>query len=94
VYAHIVSVMQSEQLTQCQFEALAARIRPILTYLVRLEGRMEKRGFSNNDRLMQLVREARKAVHDVNLELHYLSCDGIGRSRTDKAESIKKPATT
>jgi hypothetical protein len=71
--------MRSEQLTECQLEALATRIRPMLTYLVRLEVRMEKRGFSNNDRLLQVVREARKAVHDVNLELHYLSCDGVGR---------------
>ena len=73
--------MRSEHLTERQLEALAVRIRPMLTYLVRLEARMEKRGFSHDDRLMQLVREARKAVHDLNLELHYLSCDGVGRPR-------------
>jgi hypothetical protein len=42
--------MQSEQLTGRQLEALTTRIRSMLTYLVRLEGRMEKRGFSPDDR--------------------------------------------
>lgn len=71
--------MRSEQLTERQLEALAARVRPMLTYLVRLEARMEQQGFSKDDRLLRLVRDARRAVHDVHLELHYLSCDGVGR---------------
>ncbi len=35
----------------------------------------------HDDRLLVLVRQERKAIHDVNLELHDPSCDGVGRPR-------------
>lgn len=71
VFGRTLPAMRSEHLTEQHLEALAERIRPMLNYLDRLERRMEKQGFPVDDRLLVLVREARKAVHDANLELHY-----------------------
>ena len=73
--------MRSDHLTEYQIDELAKRIWPMLNYLVRLERRMEKEGFPHDDKLFILVRDARKAVQDVNLELHCLSRDGVGRPR-------------
>ncbi|REK08958.1 MAG: hypothetical protein DWQ37_19020 [Planctomycetota bacterium] len=73
--------MRSEQLTEAQLESLVASVRPMLRYLGRLEKRMEAQGFPADDRLLRLVRETRQAAHDLALELHYLSCDGVGRPR-------------
>jgi ABC-type sugar transport system substrate-binding protein len=44
-----------------------------------LDKRMRDVGFDDQDRLRKLVADAHKALVDVNLELHYLSCDGVGR---------------
>ena len=71
--------MRSEQLTDDQLSALAAKLRPMLAYLGKLEKRMEQTGFAEGDRLLVVVREARKAMLDTCTEVHYLSCDGVGR---------------
>jgi len=35
----------------------------------------------DDDRLLLLVREAQKALQSLCMEIHYLSCDGVGRPR-------------
>ena len=41
---------------------------------------MEKRGFSPDDRLLQLVTQAQAVMQDLSMELHYVSCKrGVGR---------------
>jgi hypothetical protein len=52
----------------------------MLGYLARLKKRMEKRRFPNDDRLLLTVLKAYDAVHELNVHVHYLSCEsGVGR---------------
>ena len=37
--------------------------------------------FPDDDRLLLLVREAQKALQALCMEIHYLSCDGVGKPR-------------
>ena len=73
--------MRSEQLTEAQLDALFERLRPTLAYLTRLQKRMDKRAFPDDDRLLLLVREAQNALQALCVEIHYLSCDNVGRPR-------------
>jgi hypothetical protein len=75
--------MRSAQLTEYQLDEIAKRIWPALNYLGRLEQRMRDEQFPDSDRLLVLVKQANRAVFDVHLELHYLSCDGVGRPRKE-----------
>ena len=41
---------------------------------------MEKCGFAADDKLYQLVCKAQGVMHELVMELHYLSCEGgVGR---------------
>lgn len=71
--------MRSESLTDDQVGVIAAKVRPMLRYLARLENRMKEQAFPDDDRLLVLVRQARRDLQNMHLELHYLSCDDIGR---------------
>ena len=52
----------------------------MLSYLGRLQKRMEQRRFPSDDRLYVLVSEAFDRLHTIRMELHYLSCgDGVRR---------------
>jgi hypothetical protein len=43
---------------------------------------MEKRGFTADDKLYQLVCKAQGVMQELVMELHYLSCEGgVGRRR-------------
>ena len=76
--------MRSEDLTRAQAEALKGKLRPMLAYLGRLEKRMHKRHFPPDDKLQHLVPDAYNAMHALNVEVHYLSCDsGVGRPNRD-----------
>jgi hypothetical protein len=83
--------MRSDQLTRKQYEVLKEQIRQQLRYLNRLQSRMSKRGFLHGEPLLQRVIEARAAMHNLHIELHYLSCDsGVGHlppQRDDQAEN-------
>jgi len=57
------------------------RLRPTVDYLSRLQKRMDKRGFPDDDCLLLLVCDAQKALQSLCMEIHYLSCDGVGRPR-------------
>jgi hypothetical protein len=48
----------------------------------RLEKRMVAKGFTPDDRLLQIVRAAQDDLHRVIVELHYRACDG-GVARKD-----------
>jgi hypothetical protein len=80
--------MRSEQLTDNQLQALAERLRPMLGYLSRLQARMAQQGFSADDRLVVLVGAAQQAMQALTVELHYLSCDGTGRQRSNRSEGM------
>lgn len=56
-----------------------------MSYLGRLQPRMEKVGFPSDDRLYQLVCKTYEAIHGLCVELHYLSCEsGVGREPRSK----------
>jgi hypothetical protein len=74
------STMKCDDLTPAQAERLKQSVRPILSYLNRLKKRMEKRRFPNDDRLFLTVLKAYDAIHELNVHVHYLSCEsGVGR---------------
>ncbi len=55
----------------------------MMAYLARLEKRMSEQSFPDADPLLKLVRETRVKLQDLHLELHYLSCDNVGRPRRE-----------
>jgi hypothetical protein len=71
--------MRSDQLTDAQIGAIAEKIRPMLRYLSKLEKRILEQNFPEDDRLLVLVRAARSDFQGLHMELHYLSCENIGR---------------
>jgi hypothetical protein len=71
--------MRSDQLTDAQIGMIAEKIRPMLRYLSKLENRILEQNFPEDDRLLVLVRAARTAFQGLHMELHYLTCDNIGR---------------
>ncbi len=83
--------MRSTDLTQWQREALMEQVRRKLSCLNRLQARMIKRRFIQGDPLLQRVIDARAAMHNLHIELHYLSCDGgvghLPRQSNDRAKS-------
>ena len=77
--------MESSDLTPAQAKRLKESIRPMLGYLSRLKKRMEKRNFPHDDMLLRAVVKAYDAMHALNVELHYLSCEsGAGRAPPKK----------
>jgi hypothetical protein len=71
--------MRSDDLTPAQARVLKEQLRPMLSYLGRLQRRMHKRHFPPEDKLVHLVRDAYNAVHALNVEVHYLGCtSGVG----------------
>jgi hypothetical protein len=60
--------------TREQNDALMAQLRPMRPYLGRLQKRMEKVGFLPDDQSLKLVTQARDAMHDLSVDLHYESC--------------------
>jgi hypothetical protein len=77
--------MRSEELTSAQAQALKEQLRPMLSYLGRLQKRMHMRRFPPDDKLIGLVREAYNAMHALNVEVHYLSCSsGVGVPRKER----------
>jgi hypothetical protein len=59
--------MSSDDLTKAQAKAISEALFPGLNYLFRLERRMEKTGFTPEDKLYQLVRAAYDAAQPANL---------------------------
>ena len=78
--------MKEADLTPDQANKIHNRLRPMVAYLTLLEQRMEARDFPRGDRLYQLTKRARNALHDLFLETHELGCNGgVGR-KPDKGK--------
>jgi hypothetical protein len=81
--------MNRESLTKDQAKKINASIQPSLAYLFRLRERMVKTGFPPGDPLLKLVEKAYDSMHRLFVELHYLSCDGAGRSSNEEKSEPK-----
>ena len=85
--------MDRDSLTKEQAKTINAKVQPSLGYLFRLRERMVKKGFPPSDPLLTLVDKAYDSMHRLFVELHYLSCDGVGRpsageaKKTDRADA-------
>jgi hypothetical protein len=79
--------MDRDSVTKDQAKKINASVQPSLNYLFRLRERMTKAGFLPGDPLFKLVDRAYDSVHRLFVELHYLSCDGVGRPSEQKPET-------
>lgn len=72
--------MRCDDQTREQGRALKNKLRPMLRYLARLKRRMTYRGFPPDDPLLIAVGRAENAMHELSVDVHYLSCgDVVGR---------------
>ena len=72
--------MDSRKLTADQADRMVAGLAPGRRYISKLKARMEQRKFPADDKLYVLTLEAQRALQDLFVELHYLSCQsGVGR---------------
>ena len=72
--------MDSSQLTVEQAERLGRVIRRQLSFLNRLQKRMERLGFPPADPLYRAVTEARNRVGELFVSAHYCACPtGVAR---------------
>jgi hypothetical protein len=63
--------MRASDLTPGQLAALKAQVGRQLAYLNRLCDRMNRRGFAPSDNLFQASLNARNAVQDLHVTIHY-----------------------
>jgi hypothetical protein len=68
--------LPGQRITAVQADVLAVKLRPMLGYLNRLLKRMEKTGFPPDDRLVKMTVDARNAMHELTVAVHYASCPG------------------
>jgi hypothetical protein len=73
--------MDSGTIERWQAAKLLKTLRPMLGYLYRLRERMDKVGFISSDPLYRRVCRAYDSLHALTVELHYLSCKGVGKGR-------------
>jgi hypothetical protein len=77
--------MDSSKLSKTQTRQLRDALFPHCNYLFRLRRRMEQLGFTVHDPLFAAVTRAYNAMHELNVEIHYLSCEsGVGRSSSER----------
>ena len=67
--------MDLSDLTPAQARALAEHVAPILGYLVRLTNRMQQAGWKADDPAYVAAWQARDALHELRVRLHYRSRD-------------------
>jgi hypothetical protein len=77
--------MNSRDITKRQAAQLLEDIRPMTAYLHRLQARMIERGFAPGDPLLQIVSTTYDGMRDLLAEVHYLTCDNVGRPRERRA---------
>ena len=70
--------MDGETIERWQAAQLFKTVGPMVGYLYRLRERMDKSDSFRLIRLYQRVCRAYESLHALS-ELHYLSCDGVGR---------------
>jgi len=79
--------MDSSKLSNTQARQLRDALYPHCNYLFRLRRRMEQLGFTHSDPLYAAVCKAYNAMHELNVEIHYLSCNsGVGRSSREQQQ--------
>ncbi len=71
--------MKATGLTQDQARAIYQRLQPMVGFLLKLQERMEQRGFERDDKFFRLAKRAYDATHELFLEAHHLSSSGVGR---------------
>ena len=77
--------MDSSKLTKTQARQLHNALYPHCNYLFRLRRRMEQLGFTVHDPLFAAVTRAYNAMHELSVEIHYLSCEsGVGRPSSER----------
>jgi hypothetical protein len=77
--------MDRDSITKDRAKAINASVQPSLGYLYQLRERMVKTGFPPGDPLITLMDQAYDSIHRLFIELHYLSCDGVGRPSVDES---------
>jgi hypothetical protein len=78
--------MDRDSVTKDQAKIINASVQPSLSYLCRLRERMTKAGFLPGGPLFKLMDRAYDSMHRLFVELHYLSCDGVGRPSEEKSK--------
>lgn len=86
--------MDRTDVKKSQAKVISEALFPNVNYLYRLKTRMEKVGFPHDDKLYQLVSNAYDAMHRLSVEVHYLSCDGVGRATPKEDSDAAKPIDT
>ena len=70
--------MDTSDLTPQQAAALAAKLSPMLGYLVRLTDRMQKSGWRAEDEAYRAAWRARNEMHELCVRLRYQACGNPG----------------
>lgn len=89
--------MDRETIKKSQAAVISKALFPGMNYLYRLRERMQKVGFPHEDKLYLLVCKAYEAMHHLSVEVHYLSCDGVGRAtppEDSEEKTVAKPIDT
>jgi hypothetical protein len=72
--------MDNKDLTTTQAKQIQARVSPAFRYLSKLKGRMEQRGFPEDDDLYRTVSKTLDAMQHLSVVLHYMTCThGVGQ---------------
>ena len=69
--------MSSQDLTKFQAKVIHDSLYPGLNYLARLNARMQKSGWTPDDKLFKLVGKAYDAMRHLSNEVHYLGGNGV-----------------
>lgn len=88
--------MDRTDVRKSQAKQISHALFPKINYLFRLRKRMEEVGFPPNDKFYLLVCKAYDAMQQLSVEVHYLSCDGVGNpTKKEEGESTgAKPKDT
>jgi hypothetical protein len=73
--------MDSSDVTKDQARQMHRSLFKLANYLWKTTNRMERRGFPLDDDLYRRTKAAYDAVCSLCMELHYMSCDGVGKPR-------------
>jgi hypothetical protein len=78
--------MNRDDVTKAQAKRIYAALWSSANYLARLRRRMEQRRFPHVDPLYVRVCATNEELNRLMMDLHYLSCDGVGRPAEDDGE--------
>jgi hypothetical protein len=73
--------MNRNDIENWQAKRIGEALYPTVNYLVRLRRRMEQLRFPHDDPLYKRVCEAHEAMNRLRLDVHYLTCSGVGDAR-------------